>query len=564
MNAVNPASHAGSHATSLARGTLITTLMRTALAHAGAERGLLILLRDGEPRIAAEATTAPGSEVALRERVVSHRDLPGSALHYVIRTREALILDDEATDSLLCEDEYLARHRPRSALCLPVRSPARLLGALYLENNLAAGDLAPERIAVLELLAAQAAISLENARLHSDLQRSAAFLAEGERLSHTGSWHWDVPSGQLVWSDEHCRIFGYDPEQVPPPTLRWFLERVHAEDRPLVAASLQSAIRDRAAFALDFRVVLPDGSVRHLHGVGRPVIGESGTIDAYIGSTTDVSEQKQREAALARAARLASLGELAPMIAHEVTQPLMAIVTNADACLSWLSKPAPNLDEARQAAERIVRNGHRAGAIVKSVRAMTGNAEPDMAPLDINDAIREILVLLGGELARHDVTLETDLATTLAPVIGDRVQLQQVMLNLVMNGVQAMRTITDRPRTLRVSTEPDTSAAARVAVTDTGTGLDPATTARLFDRFFTTRQGGTGMGLAICRAIVEAHGGQIDAAPHHPHGSIFRFTLPQTTALTIKPDDRTIKMVTSTPPGNDPFRIRVRAPSAAA
>jgi signal transduction histidine kinase len=204
----------------------------------------------------------------------------------------------------------------------------------------------------------------------------------------------------------------------------------------------------------------------------------------------------------------------------------MAIVTNADTCLSWLAKPDPNLDGARKAAERVVRSGHRAGSIVKSIRALARKSEPEMAQFDINDAIGEILVLLRSELRRQNVSLETELSAGIESVTGDRVQLQQVVLNLVMNGIEAMSAVMDRPRILRVASQLQQSGDVLVAVMDVGAGLDPESMDRIFDAFFTTKTEGMGMGLAICRSIIEAHGGQLWASPQLPHGSVFQFTVP--------------------------------------
>jgi PAS domain S-box-containing protein len=235
---------------------------------------------------------------------------------------------------------------------------------------------------------------------------------------------------------------------------------------------------------------------------------------------------RDAQADLARVTRMTTMGELVASIAHEVNQPLMAIVTNADTCLSWLARDTPQLDEARRAAERIVRDGHRAGDIIKSIRALARKSRPEMTQLDINDVIAEVLVLTRGELRRHDVSLETELSGGLEPVMGDRIQVQQVILNLIMNGIEAMNAIMDRPRVLRVSSQIDGPGSVLIAVTDTGTGLDPAKVNRIFDAFFTTKPEGMGMGLSICRSIIEAHGGRLRASPNPPYGSVFQFTMP--------------------------------------
>jgi C4-dicarboxylate-specific signal transduction histidine kinase len=311
------------------------------------------------------------------------------------------------------------------------------------------------------------------------------------------------------------------------------LERVHSEDRPFVQKSLEAAIRDKAGFAFDFRIALGDGSIKYLTGVGRPIIADSGEIQEYVGTTMDVSQRKQSEDALrdaqadlTRAARLATMGELTALIAHEVSQPLTAIVSNADTCLSWLTNATPNLDRAREAAERIVRNGHRAGSIIKSIRALARKSEPEMAQFDINDAIGEIIMLVRSELRRQNVSLEIELCDDIEPVTGDRVQLQQVILNLVLNGIEAMSAVTQRPRILQVISQLDQSGDVLIAVMDVGTGLDPENMNRIYDPFFTTKPQGMGMGLAVCRSIIEAHGGRLWASPQLPHGSVFRFTVP--------------------------------------
>jgi PAS domain S-box-containing protein len=639
---------------------LIEKLMRIAVEHAGAERGLLILLRGDEPQIEAEATTGQGrAEVTIRQAAVMQSDLPVSALRYLIRTRERVVLDDASTRNLYSEDKYVQEKRPRSVLCLPIVKQTKLIGALYLENNLTPRAFTSDRVALLEMLASQAAISLENANLYSDLHRSEAFLAQGQSMSHTGSIGWNVSSGEIYWSEETYKIFEY--HRGVKPTLELVLQRIHPDDRDLVQQAIDHATNEKTNFDIEHRLVMPDGSVKHLHAiartsntssgnlefvgavtdvtaakqaeeslreskaylaeaqrlshtgswawapgtgelrywseecyrvlgfdphggqprfetffqrihpddqakaretaetagrekaefeldyrivhpggeirdihvVGHPVLGASGDLVEFVGTVIDVSERKRSEDALrdaqadlARAARLATMGELTTLIAHEVNQPLTAIVTNADTCLSWLTNANPNLEGARQAAERVVRNGHRAGSIVKSIRALAKKSEPEMAQFDINDAIGEILMLLRSEMRRQNVSLETELFDGIGPVTGDRVQLQQVVLNLVMNGIEAMSAVMDRPRTLRVISQLQQSGDVLIAVTDVGTGFDPANMDRIFDAFFTTKSEGMGMGLAICRSIIEAHGGRLWASPQLPHGSVFQFTVP--------------------------------------
>jgi PAS domain S-box-containing protein len=372
----------------------------------------------------------------------------------------------------------------------------------------------------------------ERKRAEEALRRSEMFLAEGQRISHTGSWEWNIATGKLVWSEEHCRIFGFDPNVIEP-TFQLFSERIHAEDRFRVQQTLDEAIRTRSGFSLEFRIILHDGSVKYLHYVGRPIWSGAGDIDDYIGTTVDITERKLSEDALraaqadlARVARLTAVGELAASIAHEINQPLGAIVANGNACLRWLMKDQPQLDEARRAAERIVSDGHRAGDIIKSVRALLGTSAPDMAEFDINDAIREILILTRSELDMHNVALETKLTDGLPPIMGDRVRLQQVILNLVMNAIEAMSGHTNESRVLRVQSQGDKPGTVLIAIEDSGPGIAPEILDRVFEAFFTTKPSGMGMGLSICRSIIDAHGGRLWVSPAPSQGAVFQFTVP--------------------------------------
>jgi signal transduction histidine kinase len=261
-----------------------------------------------------------------------------------------------------------------------------------------------------------------------------------------------------------------------------------------------------------------------------PGVGRSDEIGAMATAAQifkdNMIERQRAQAELARVARLTTMGELVASIAHEINQPLAAILANGDAGLRWLNRDEPNLEEVRDAVSRITRDAGLAGKIIENVRALAKNAEPQFARLDINGAIQEILALTRSELAQHHVVLHTDLSTDEHMVFGDRIQLQQVMLNLIMNGVEAMSAVMDRPKLLTISSEPAEPSGVLVAVKDTGAGIDPATADRIFESFFTTKPNGMGMGLSICRSIIEAHGERFWASPNTPHGAIFQFTLP--------------------------------------
>jgi PAS domain S-box-containing protein len=261
-----------------------------------------------------------------------------------------------------------------------------------------------------------------------------------------------------------------------------------------------------------------------------PVVGSAPFL---AGVTVDVTERKRAEEALrvahselAHAARLTTLGELTASIGHEINQPLAGIASNGAAGLNWLNRKHPDLNQARDAFLRIVRDSARASDVIRGLRALAKKSGPQLAKLDIDDLIREVLALTGSELRRHGVLLRTDLAANASPILGDRVQLQQVLLNLIMNGVEAMSGVTERTRELMVSSTLADPGSVLVSVEDTGEGLDPAVAQRVFEPFFTTKSDGLGMGLSICRSIIEGYRGRLWASPREPHGAAIRFTVP--------------------------------------
>ncbi len=390
---------------------LIDTIMRTAIEHAGAERGLLILARGDEYRIVAEATTSSDTvAVGPRQGSVNAADLPLSVLYYVVRKKESVLLHDAVGDKQFFADDYIQGHHARSILCLPLLKEGRLLGLLYLENNLATHVFTPERIVVLKLLASEAAISLENIRLYDDLQ-------ESER------------------------------------------------------------------------------------------------------------RYREMQMELAHANRVAAMGQLTASIAHEVNQPNTAVVASAQAALRWLDRRPPELEQVRRALARIEQNAIRASEVIERIRDMIKKTPPRKDRVAINRVLHEVIELTRAEAARHRVLVQTAFAENLPEVVGDRVELQQVTVNLILNAIEAMSETDQGSRELLIRTAKADGDDILVAVVDSGPGL-PATLERLFDPFYTTKPSGLGVGLSICRSIIVAHAGRLWASANVPRGAVFQFTLP--------------------------------------
>jgi PAS domain S-box-containing protein len=370
----------------------------------------------------------------------------------------------------------------------------------------------------------------ERHRAEEALRRNEAYLLEAQRLSQTGSFGYTISSGAIYWSREAYRIFACDPEATV--TIDLLLQRTHPDDRALLQARIEHATRERMNLDYEHRLLLPDGTIKHVHVIARSMTDDSGG-PAYVGAVQDVTQRREAEEALrlaqaelARVARVTTMGELTASIVHEVSQPLTAIATYGIAGSRWLKRDPPDFAEAQAAFQRIVQEAARTADLVRGIRALAMKSEPQLDKLDIDDVIQEVVVLTRSELHRHGVLLHTDLSPEERAVLGDRVQLQQVLLNLIMNSVEAMKAVTDRARELTISSSVSAPASVLVSVEDTGTGLDPTIAPRVFDPFFTTKTDGLGMGLSICKSIVESCGGRVWAVPRAPHGTALHFTMP--------------------------------------
>jgi PAS domain S-box-containing protein len=377
--------------------------------------------------------------------------------------------------------------------------------------------------------------SLERKDAEARLRRTEIYLTEGQRLSHTGSWAWNVARKELVhWSQEHYRLFGFD-QDAGPQSLETIRQRIHPQDRDRVVEVWERAIREGGHYELDFQIIRPDGVLKHIHAEGHPVFSPSGELIEFLGTSMDVTDRKrseeereklrQAQADLAHVSRVTTMGELSASLAHEIKQPIAAAITDANTCLRWLARDEPDMEEAREAAMRVVKDATRASEIVSHVRLLFKKSASQRELVDVNEVIREMVVLLRSETTRYSIAVRTDLAPDLPVVMGDRVQLQQVMMNLMINSIDAMREA-DGTRELAITSKPAQNEHLMVSVSDTGMGLPPQNAEQIFNAFFTTKLDGTGMGLSISRSIVESHDGRLWAADNSPRGATFCFTLP--------------------------------------
>jgi PAS domain S-box-containing protein len=492
----------------------------------------------------------------------------------------------------------------------------------------------------------------ERRRAEEALRRSESYLAEAQKLSHTGSWAFDATT-PLYWSEENLRIWGFDPKHDVPDRAT-IMQRIHPEDRDRVIECVQNAVREKRDYVVEFRIVLPDAAVRYIQGLGHLAFGASGELIEIIGTNVDMTERKQAEEAqlrlaaivassddaiigktlegiittwnagaerifgysaeealglpitilippdrqeeesqiiarlrrgesvrhfetvrirkdgqrihvslaispvkdaagqiigaskiarditernraaealrevqadLAHVSRVTAMGELTASLAHEVNQPITAAVTNANTCLRWLGADTPDIEEARAAVTRIVNDGTRAAEIIKRIRLLFKKGTPERELIDVNEVIREMIVILHGEATRYSTSVRTELAAEIPQFMGDRVQLQQVMMNLIMNSIDAMKDV-NGTRELAIKSELRENEQVLVSVSDTGVGLPREQMDQIFNAFVTTKLHGTGMGLSISRSIVESHGGRLWATDNSPRGASFHFTLP--------------------------------------
>jgi PAS domain S-box-containing protein len=376
---------------------------------------------------------------------------------------------------------------------------------------------------------------VKHQQVEAELRLSETYLAEAQRLSHTGSWAWSPSSGEIrYWSEECYRVQGFDPKG-GLPRYEEFFHSVHPEDQARIAEVIEAAVRVREDFKFDYRITHPGGEIREAQSFGHPVFDPSGDLVEYVGTIIDVTDRRQAEkererlreaqADLAHVSRMTTMGELTASLAHEVNQPITAAVNGASTCVRWLTRDHPDVGEAREAALGVIRNAKRAAEIINRIRTISKKGESQRQLADVNELVREMIALLRSEINRYSVSVHTDLEAELPKVMVDSVQVQQVMMNLIMNGIDAMKGVDQTPE-LTIRSRLEGNQYLTISVTDTGVGLPSETRNQIFDAFFTTKSHGLGMGLRISRSIVESHGGRLWAADNPPHGASFSFTLP--------------------------------------
>jgi len=382
----------------------------------------------------------------------------------------------------------------------------------------------------------------ERKRTEETLREREAYLAESQRLAQTGSCAIDGTSREILyWSEEMFRLFGFDPQQGLPMWDQW-LQRIHPEDRDKFRMAGDRTFLEKVHCDVEFRTVKPDGTVKHIHGIGHPVLSPSGELVQVVGTMVDVTERKraeearerlrQLEADLAHINRVSTMGELTASLAHEIKQPIGAAVANAEACVQFLDHDQPDVVEAREAALEMATDARRAAAIIDRVRLLYRKGSSHQEIIDVNDVIREMVLMLHNHASRYSLIMRTELAEKLPNVMGDRVQLQQVLMNLVLNGIEAMRDTTGE---LTIKSQLAEGEQLVISVIDTGVGLPAGKADQIFNAFFTTKSQGTGLGLAITRSIVESHGGRVWVTANPGRGATFYFTLPTATEVLQAP-----------------------------
>jgi signal transduction histidine kinase len=456
--------------------------------------------------------------------------------------KEQVIAEDIESDARWHASDYrkhVLAHGLRSVWSTPILSrEGTVLGTFCVYQRKPARP-SPRQQELIAQVTHIASIAIERERSEAAVKRSEAFLAEAQRLSRIGSFSWRLATRELTWSEELYRIFEF-PQSVRV-TLDLLRTRVHPNDLPLFNDVVHKARDVHGDFEYEQRLQMPDRSVKYLHVSAHATHDKEGRLE-YIGAAQDVTQRRLSEEALAdarselaRVSRITTLGALTASIAHEVNQPLAGIMTNAGACMRMLNADPPNVDGALETVRRTIRDANRASDVISRLRTLFAKGEPNVDSLDLNEAAQEVIALSLSELQRTHVIVRSELSDDLPRVTGDRVQLQQVIVNLLRNALEAMGEVDDRPRELMIRTERDGDDRVRLTVRDAGVGLGPDPPERLFHAFYTTKDGGTGVGLAISRSIIESHQGRLWAERNDGPGAMFSFSIPRSSAGATNP-----------------------------
>ncbi|MEV4610674.1 AAA family ATPase [Neorhizobium sp. LMR1-1-1.1] len=517
---------------------LIDGLMRTVLEHAGASRAMLALGTESAHAIESVATTSDGGvEVVCGEADTARFEYPAGILAEAMRTGETVIEDNAAAGPRFAQDEYIRSKRVRSLLVLPLVNQGKLIGALHLENTLAAGVFTRERLSILKLIASHAAIALENTRLYRDLERREAKIRRLVDADIIGVFMWNYEGDITEANDTLLAMLGFSREEFAKGGLRW-VDLTPKEDwdaDTLVVDEIKTTGRARPWE----KVFL------HKDGHRVPVLIGAAAFDASeteggVAYILDLTERKRAEESvragdlryralqseMAHANRVATVGQLSAAISHDVKQPLLSIVTSGAAGLRWLDREPPNLVAARSALERMVSEGHRAGEVLNRTRALVRKSSPQSQVFALGDLVSETISYVGVEVRANGIAIRMDTPETEVQISADRVQIQQVILNLVINGMEAITGAGVSGGSLMITVGRENLVTAYVDVCDNGPGAAPEMAGSVFDAFNSSKPDGMGMGLAISRTIIETHGGTLAYRPNHPSGAVFRFTIP--------------------------------------
>ncbi len=467
----------------------------------------------------------------------SHSRIPFGQLKIglIAQERKPHLTNNVQNDPRVNDKEWARREKMISFAGYPLLVEDRVVGVMGMFSQ---KPLTDGTLEALSFVADSVAQVIDRKRAEEALRRSEAYLAEAQRLTHTGSWAWSPITGEpLYWSEEMFRIFAFDAQRSGPPTNEMLWERVHPEDRDGMHELMLRAVHEKTEYVYDHRIVLPDGTVKHIHAIGHPVVNAAGEVVEFLGTSIDVTERKgaekererlrKLEADLAHMNRVSVMGELAASLAHEIKQPIAAAGINAQTCLRWLQRESPEIGEACETVTRILKDVNRASEIVDRNRSLYGRGTPQGEVVDVNKLVREMIGLLHDAADRHSISIRAQLDGALPAITADRVQIQQVLMNLMVNGIEAMK---DTSGELTITSKKTEDDQILLSVSDLGIGLSNEDAERIFDAFFTTKAQGTGMGLCISRRIIESHGGRLWASVNRGRGATFHFTLPRDAA----------------------------------